>query len=106
MNSRRRVNSTVMFLSHRQQRLQSWERIRAKGKPRFIADMTVRWALPLAVGLPLMYFFLNISFSHMLLTFIFVLLVAPLAALVEWWKNEGAYTAAKLDARMNSIEKD
>ena len=67
--------------------------------------MTIGWALPLAVGLPLMYFFLNISFSHMLLTFIFVLLVAPFAALVEWWKNEGAYTAAKLDRRMNSANK-
>lgn len=67
--------------------------------------MTIGWALPLAVGLPLMYFFLNISFSQMLLTFIFVLLVGPFAALVEWWKNEGAYTAAKLDRRINSANK-
>ena len=94
-----------MFLSHRQRRLQSWEQIRAKGKLRFIADMTTQWVLPLAVGLPLMYFLLNISFRHMLFTFIFVLVVAPLAALVEWWKNEGAYTAAKLDRRMDSVNK-
>jgi fatty acid desaturase len=94
-----------MFLSHRQQRLQSWEQTRAKGKLRFIANMTIQWALPLAVGLPLMYFLLNISFLYMLLTFIFVLVVAPFAALVEWWKNEGAYTAAKLDRRMDSVNK-
>ena len=67
--------------------------------------MTIQWALPLAVGLPLMYFLLNISFLYMLLTFIFVLVVAPFAALVEWWKNEGAYTAEKLDRRMDSVNK-
>ena len=84
-----------MVLSLRQQRLRSWEHTRANGKLRFITDMTMWWAIPFAVGLPLMYFFLSISLSHMVVTFGFMLVVAPFAALVEWWKNEGAYKSAK-----------
>jgi hypothetical protein len=37
---------------------------------------------------------------------IFLSVIAPIAALVEWRKKEGAYVAAKLGARVNSIKTD
>ena len=95
-----------MFLSHRQRHPQSWEQTRAKGKLRFVGYTSIQWGLPLIVGLPVMYFFLNITLRQMLLLMISYLVVLPLAALVEWWKNEGSYLAAKLDKRGDSLKEN
>jgi hypothetical protein len=107
MKSRRRVNSTVMFLSPRQRRLQAWEQIRTKGKLRFVIETSVRWALPLIIGLPLMFLFLNmITLRQMVIFMIVYLVIVPVGALVEWWKNEGTYVAAELDKRMDVLKRD
>ena len=95
-----------MFLRYRQRRLQSWERIRTKGKLRFVLDTSFRTSLPLIVGLPLMYLFLGmLTLRLMVLFMVGYLFIVPLGALVEWWKNEGAYLSAKLDRRTDLLKK-
>lgn len=60
--------------------------------------------LPLIVGLPLMWLVLDmISLRQMLLFMAAYLVIVPFGALVEWWKNEGAYFSAKLD-RVESLK--
>jgi hypothetical protein len=96
-----------MFLSPQQRRLQSWEQIRTRGKLRFVVNTSVIWGLPIIVGLPLMYLLLNmISLRQMVLFMLGYLVIVPIGALVEWWKNEGAFLAAKLDKRMDVLKKD
>ena len=95
-----------MFLSNRQQRLQSWDQVRTKGKLRFVLDTSFRWGLALIVGLPLMYFvFGMISLRQMVGFMVAYLFIVPFGALVEWWKNEGAYLSAKLDKRTDLLKK-
>ena len=55
------------------------------------------WSQPMQRALLLLY---------ILVMIIFLSVIAPIAALVEWRKKEGAYVAAKLGARVNSIKTD
>jgi hypothetical protein len=66
----------------------------------------LRWALPIIIGLPLAKLSLGIPLRQMIVLMSGLLLIMPFAALFEWRKNEGAYTAAKLEKRMDVLKRD
>ena len=94
------------FARRRQDRLERWEKTRAKGKARFVLRVTAIWGGTMIVGMSLANYFLHRGVSQILFTFIYFLVVGPIVGLVSWWTNEGEYTAAKIDARMKPMPKE
>ena len=89
----------------RQRGLARWEQTRAKGKTRFVIRTTLIWGGTMIVGMSLTEYFRYRSFRLLVPIVIYFAIAAPIVSLVLWWSNEGAYVAARLDARMKVIEK-
>ena len=85
--------------------LARWEQTRAQGKARFVIRTTLIWGGTMIVGMSLSEYFLFRSFRQLVPTVLYFVIAAPIVSLVLWWSSEGAYTAAKIDARMKAIEK-
>ena len=85
--------------SGRQQRsLEKWERIRAKGKVRFVVRSALAFVLLMIVPIGTVEFFHDGSqFSDFRLWLISLLVTGIFFGFVTWWDKEGRYKSARLE---------
>ena len=91
----------------RQKHLEWWERKRVKGKVRFVIQVALFWAGSMIVVTSIadFYFEGSVDSPKLFSRAIYFLIAGFVLGFVGWWSNEGRYKNAKIEARINSIEK-
>lgn len=84
--------------------LKRWERKRAQGKARFLIRGVLTWTAGMLLVSALPEYYLHRDVRLFLLSLILIPTIGVIGAFALWWTNEGKYRAAKIDARMKSIE--
>jgi hypothetical protein len=94
-------------IEHLKQWERRWEEKRAKGKARFVVRTGLVWSGAMIVGFLVAdyYFDGTVDGLKSLFRAICFLIVGLIIGFVVWWTKEGQYKNAKIEARINSIEK-
>ena len=93
-------------IAHLKQWERRWEEKRAKGKARFVIKTALVWGgVQIVCFLVFDYFDGTLHGLKTLLMGIYFLIVGVIAGFVAWWIKEGQYKDARIEARINSIEK-
>jgi hypothetical protein len=86
--------------AQKQQRsLEKWERVRAKGKARYVVRATLTFGLTMILITGIIDYLFNgrIQRSHIVFTIICYSLAGIVIGFIEWWDHEGKYKNHLLD---------
>jgi hypothetical protein len=98
------VRIRVWRLRRQQRSVEGWSRVRAKGKSRFVIQSALYFSLLMLVATALGDYYddSGIQFPTFLYKQIYFVLGGVLLGFVSWWKMEGRYRNAKLEARIKA----